>query len=143
MTYGSNSFTLHAIRKWNFFQNKLSTIKSLPNLTPTKSLKVIKTPLWKSLSTTKQNFKVSKLRTYSFHWKLATDSSSDIIYPSPGTTYPTMPNQNSKYIIVIWRILLENSQLLFLVFCLFIYFLFHFFIIIIAMVIFLYVCVCL
>ena len=25
-TYGSNSFTLHAIRTWNFFQNKLSTI---------------------------------------------------------------------------------------------------------------------
>ena len=24
-TYGSNSFTLHAIRKWNFFENKLST----------------------------------------------------------------------------------------------------------------------
>ena len=38
-TYGSNSFTLHAIRTWNFFQNKLST---LPNLTPAKFLKVIK-----------------------------------------------------------------------------------------------------
>ena len=34
-TYGSNSFTLHAIRTWNFFQNKLSTTTSLPNLTPT------------------------------------------------------------------------------------------------------------
>ena len=43
-TYGSNSFTLHAIRRtWNFFQNKLSTTTSLPNLTPTKFLKVIKT----------------------------------------------------------------------------------------------------
>ena len=42
-TYGSNSFTLHAIRTWNFFQNKLSTTTSLPNLTPTKFLKVIKT----------------------------------------------------------------------------------------------------
>ena len=39
MTYGSNSFTLHAIHTWNFFQNKLSTIASLPNLTPTKFLK--------------------------------------------------------------------------------------------------------
>ena len=143
MTYGSNSFTLHAIRKWNFFQNNLSTTTSLPNLTPTKFLKVIKTHLSEKALVPQNNFKVSKLRTYSFHWKLATNSSSDIIYPSPGTTYPTMPNQNSKYIIVIWRILLENSQLLFLVFCIFIYFLFHFFIIIIAMVIFLYVCVCL
>ena len=43
MTYSSNSFTLHAIHPWNFFQNKLSTTKSLPNLTPTKFLKVIKT----------------------------------------------------------------------------------------------------
>ena len=43
MTYASNSFTLHAIRTWNFFQNKLSTTASLPNLTPTKFLKVIKT----------------------------------------------------------------------------------------------------
>ena len=43
MTYSSNSFTLHAIHTWNFFQNKLSTTKSLPNLTPTKFLKVIKT----------------------------------------------------------------------------------------------------
>ena len=42
-TYSSNSFTLHAIRTWNFFQNKLSTTTSLPNLTPTKFLKVIKT----------------------------------------------------------------------------------------------------
>ena len=42
-TYGSNSFTLHAIRTWNFFQNKLSTTTSLPNLTPTEFLKVIKT----------------------------------------------------------------------------------------------------
>ena len=42
-TYGSNSFTLHAVRTWNFFQNKLSTTTSLPNLTPTKFLKVIKT----------------------------------------------------------------------------------------------------
>ena len=41
-TYGSNSFTLHAIRTWNFFQNKLSITTSLPNLTPTKFLKVIK-----------------------------------------------------------------------------------------------------
>ena len=43
MTDGSKSFTLHAIRTWNFFQNKLSTTTSLPNLTPTKFLKVIKT----------------------------------------------------------------------------------------------------
>ena len=42
-TYSSNSFTLHAIRTWNFFQNKLSTTTSFPNLTPTKFLKVIKT----------------------------------------------------------------------------------------------------
>ena len=42
-TYGFNSFTLHAIRTWNFLQNKLSTTTSLPNLTPTKFLKVIKT----------------------------------------------------------------------------------------------------
>ena len=42
-TYGSNSFTLHAIRTWNFFENKLSTTTSLSNLTPTKFLKVIKT----------------------------------------------------------------------------------------------------
>ena len=40
-TYGSNSFTLHAIRTWNFFENKLSTTTSLPNLTPTKFLKFI------------------------------------------------------------------------------------------------------
>ena len=40
-TYGSNSFTLHAIRTWNFFENKLSTTTSLPNLTPTKFLKLI------------------------------------------------------------------------------------------------------
>ena len=38
-TYGSNSFTLHAIRTWNFFQNKLSITTLLPNLTPTKFLK--------------------------------------------------------------------------------------------------------
>ena len=38
-----NSFTLNAIRTWNLFQNKLSTTTSLPNLTPTKFLKVIKT----------------------------------------------------------------------------------------------------
>ena len=43
MTYGSNSFTLHAIRTWSLFQNKLITTTSLPNLTPTKFLKVIKT----------------------------------------------------------------------------------------------------
>ena len=42
-TYASNSFTLHGIRTWSFFQNKLSTTTSLPNLTPTKLLKVIKT----------------------------------------------------------------------------------------------------
>ena len=42
-TYGSNSFTLHAIRTWNFFQNKLITNTSLPNLTPIKFLKFIKT----------------------------------------------------------------------------------------------------
>ena len=41
--YGSNSFTLHAIHTWNFFQNKLSTNTSLPNLTPIKFLKFIKT----------------------------------------------------------------------------------------------------
>ena len=46
-TYGSKSFTLHAICTWNFFQNKLSTTTSLPNLTPTKFLKVIKTSLKK------------------------------------------------------------------------------------------------
>ena len=42
-TYGSNPFTLHAIRAWNLFQNKLSTTTSLRNLTPTKFLKAIKT----------------------------------------------------------------------------------------------------
>ena len=42
-TYGSNSFILHAIRTWSLFQNKLITTTSLPNLTPTKFLKVIKT----------------------------------------------------------------------------------------------------
>ena len=42
-TYGSNSLTLHVIRTWNFFPNKLSTTTSLTNLTPTKFLKVIKT----------------------------------------------------------------------------------------------------
>ena len=41
MTYSSNSFTLHAIRIWDFFQNKLSTTTALPNLPPTKFLKVI------------------------------------------------------------------------------------------------------
>ena len=85
-TYGSNSFTLHAIRTWNFFQNKLSTTTSLPNLTQLK-------------------------------WH---NSSNDIIYPNPGTTYTTMPNQNSTDITVTWLILLESSQLLFFVF-LFIY----------------------
>ena len=40
-TYSSNLFTLHAIRKWDFFQNKLSTTTALPNLPPTKFLKVI------------------------------------------------------------------------------------------------------
>ena len=42
-SYGSNSFTLHVIRTWNFFQNKLSTTTSLSNSTSTKFLKVIKT----------------------------------------------------------------------------------------------------
>ena len=42
-TFGPNSFTLHAICTWNFFQNKLNTTTSLPNLTPTTFLKVIKT----------------------------------------------------------------------------------------------------
>ena len=41
-TYGSNSFTLHAIRTWNSFQNKLSITILLPDLTPIKFLKVIK-----------------------------------------------------------------------------------------------------
>ena len=41
-TYGSNSFTLQAIRTWNFFQSKLSITTSLPNFRPTKFLKVIK-----------------------------------------------------------------------------------------------------
>ena len=36
MTYSSNSFTLHAMRTWNFFQNKLSTTTSLHNLTQLK-----------------------------------------------------------------------------------------------------------
>ena len=40
---GFNSFTLHAVCTWNFFQKKLSTTTLLPNLTPTKFLKVIKT----------------------------------------------------------------------------------------------------
>ena len=35
-TYDSNSFTLYAIHTWNFYQNKLSTTTSLPNLTSTK-----------------------------------------------------------------------------------------------------------
>ena len=43
MTYGSNSFTLHAIHTWNFFQIKLSITTLLPDLAPTKFLKVIKT----------------------------------------------------------------------------------------------------
>ena len=42
-TYGSNPFSLHATRTWNFFQNKLIMTISIPNLTPTKLLKVIKT----------------------------------------------------------------------------------------------------
>ena len=37
-TNDSNSLTLYAIHTWNFYQNKLSTTTSLPNLTPTKSL---------------------------------------------------------------------------------------------------------
>ena len=36
-TYGSNSFTLHAIHTWNSFQNKLSITTSLPDLTPLNS----------------------------------------------------------------------------------------------------------
>ena len=36
-TYGSNSFTLHAICTWNFLQNKLSITTSLPALTPLNS----------------------------------------------------------------------------------------------------------
>ena len=44
-TYGSNSFTLHAIRTWNFFQNRVKITLSLPDLVPTKFLKVIKTYL--------------------------------------------------------------------------------------------------
>ena len=62
-TYGSNSFTLHAICTWDFFQNKLSTTASLPNLTLTKFLKVIKTCIFKKA----QIPKISKLRTSSFH----------------------------------------------------------------------------
>ena len=42
-TFGSNSFTLHAIRTWNFFQNKVNITTSLPDLTPPKFRKVIKT----------------------------------------------------------------------------------------------------
>ena len=42
-SYGFNSFTLHAVCTWYFFQNKLSTTTSLPNVTPIKFLKVIKT----------------------------------------------------------------------------------------------------
>ena len=37
-TYGSNSFTLHAIRTWNYFQNKLSITTLLHDLTPSKFL---------------------------------------------------------------------------------------------------------
>ena len=40
---GLNSFTLHAIRTWNSFQNKFRITTSLPNLTRTKFLKFIKT----------------------------------------------------------------------------------------------------
>ena len=42
-TYGSNSFTIHAIHIWNFFKNELSITTLLPNITSTKFLKVIKT----------------------------------------------------------------------------------------------------
>ena len=41
-TYGPNLFTVHSIRTWNFFQNKLSIPTSLPDLTPTIFLKVLK-----------------------------------------------------------------------------------------------------
>ena len=42
-TYGSNSFTLHAICTWSFLQNKISITTSPSSLTLTKFLKVIKT----------------------------------------------------------------------------------------------------
>ena len=54
-TYGSNSFTLHAIRTWNFFQNKLSITTLLPNLTPTKLLKLLKHTSLKKLRNKPQN----------------------------------------------------------------------------------------
>ena len=58
-TYGSKSFTLHGIRTWNLFPNKLSTTASLPNLTPTKFLKVIKhTSLKKLIYHKFQNFEL-------------------------------------------------------------------------------------
>ena len=65
-TYGSNSFTLQAIRTWNFFQNKVNITTSLPDLTPTKFLKVIKISL-KKLRHRETNFKVSRFRTFLFH----------------------------------------------------------------------------
>ena len=91
-TYGSNSFTLHAIRTWNFSQNKHSITTSLPNLTTTKFLKVIKTCISEKAKIP-QNFKVSKLWAFLFQWKLATSIRlSNITYSNPRTTYPTMPN---------------------------------------------------
>ena len=42
-TYGSNSFTLHAICTWSFLKNKISITTSPSSLTLTKFLKVIKT----------------------------------------------------------------------------------------------------
>ena len=54
-TYGFNSFTLHAIRTWNFFQNKLSITTLLPNLTPTKLLKLLKHTSLKKLRNKPQN----------------------------------------------------------------------------------------
>ena len=78
-----------------------------------------------SLGTTKQNFKVSKLRTFSFHWKLATNSSSDIIYPNPGTTYLSISNQNYIYHCNMSYPVRELTVALFSF--LFIYFLFCFF----------------
>lgn len=40
-TFGPNSFILHAIRAWNFFQNKGNITTSLSDLTHTKFLKII------------------------------------------------------------------------------------------------------
>ena len=66
-TYGSNSFTLHATRTWNFFQNKFNISTLLPDLTPTKFIKILEYKSLKKLRYRKTNFKISKFQTFLFH----------------------------------------------------------------------------